>query len=162
LKTLLTIITLLVVCGSLAIAQQTDPPQNFAAAGVSYNNGATPKVAGTGLYARLVASSTGTYAFTAVDALPNTTQPFTVTTQVSMGVAQRIVTIGPVPIYIPTSAGISYSGTNTGWAWTTGGLAVIPLRGSWKIVPNIRAIKGSVSQGTGYQVIVGVLFGWGW
>lgn len=145
---------------SLAVLAQEPPqPQQFAAAGISYSPGATP--AGTGLYARLMAG-TGTYAFTVVDALPTTLRPFVVTTQFSTGVAQRIFTLGKVSIYVPTAAGVSYSGTNTGWAWTTGALATIPVKGNYHIMPNVRVVKSSVSQGTGYQLITGVLFGAGW
>lgn len=137
-----------------------DQPKNIYSAGVSYNPGASPTVAGTALYARLLAD-VGTYAFTAIDALPTTVQPLVVTTQISAGVAQRVVTIGNVRVYAPTSAGISWNGENTGWAWTTGALASIPLKGPWRIMPSFRLVKSSVSNGSGYQIIGGVLFGWG-
>jgi len=139
---------------------QTELPKNIYAGGISYNASASPQIAGTGLYARFLADS-GTYAFTAVDALPTTVKPLVVTTQFSAGIAQKILTIGKVPIYIPTSAGISYNGTNTGWAWTTGALAVVPVKGNWRVMPNLRMVKSSVSQGSGYQVIAGFLLGWG-
>jgi len=144
----------LAVCGSA----QTAAPVNIYAAGVSYNPSATPVVAGTGLYARKVGDS-GTYAFSAVDVLPTTVKPLVVTTQFSAGVAQRILTIGGVAIYVPTSAGISTNGTNTGWAWTAGAMGVVSVKDKWKIMPNVRVVKSSVSNGTGYQVIVGALFG---
>jgi hypothetical protein len=155
----LTLIALLLCLFTVAAFGQTLPTAIYAA-GVSINPGGSPMVAGTGLAARLIADS-GTYAFTAVDALPTTIRPFVVTTQVSGGIAQRIVTIGKVPIYVPTSAGISYSGTNTGWAWTTGAMAVVRVKGPWRVLPNLRLVKSSVSNGTGYQVIGGILIGWG-
>ena len=136
-------------------------PTNIYAAGVSYNVGGSPAVAGTGLYARLVSASTGTYAFTVVDALPNTQQKYTVNTNLGVGIAQQVATIAKVPIYIPTSAGVSYTGANTGWAWSTGGMAVIGLKGGYKVMPNVRLVKSSVSNGSGYQPVIGVLFGWG-
>lgn len=135
---------------------------NFAAAGVSYSPGASPAVAGTGLYARLVAG-TGTWAFTAVDALPGTMKPFTVTTQFSAGIAQKVLDINSIPIYVPTSAGISYTGANTGWAWSTGAMAVVPIgKTKWRAAPNVRLVKSSVSNGAGYQVIAGLMFGTNW
>lgn len=149
-------VSLLIFALVLPCAAQT----NLFAGGVSYNNGASPAIAGTGLYARLV-SDAGTYAFTAVDALPASVKPFTVTTQVSAGIAQRVLTINNVGIYVPTSAGISYNGTNTGWAWTTGALASVPIAGPWRVMPNVRLVKSSVSGGAGYQIIAGVMFGWG-
>lgn len=157
-KTLTLLLALLLAFSLVAIAQDINPT-NIYAAGVSFNQAATPQIAGTGLYARK-AGDVGTYAFTAVDVLPTTIKPLVVTTQFSAGVAQRVLTIGGVRIYIPTSAGISYNGTNTGWAWTTGGLAAVKLKGAWEIMPNARLVKSSVSNGTGYQVIFGVLFGY--
>lgn len=132
---------------------------NLYAVGVSYNNGGTPNISGTGLWAHKV-SDAGTYAFTVVDAITTSKKPFTVQTNFGVGVAQKALTIGKVPIYIPTSAGVSYSGGNTGWAWSTGALASIPFKGQYRLCPNIRLIKSSVGQ-SGYQPVVGFLVGWG-
>jgi hypothetical protein len=149
-----------VLMASLCAFSQTDNPANVYAAGISYNHGASPSIGGTGLYARLIADGSGTYAFTVVDALPATVKPFTVTTNMSVGIAQKLFTVGKVPIFAPTAAGISFTGLNTGWAWSTGGLASIKLKNNWRVMPNVRLLKSSVG-GTGYQPIVGVLFGWG-
>ena len=59
------------------------------------------------------------------------------------------------------AAGISFNGTNTGWQWNAGALASIKLKNNWFVMPNVRLLKSSVSNGAGYQPIVGVLFGWG-
>lgn len=135
------------------------PLTNLYAGGISFNSAASPEIAGTGLYARLLTG--GTYAFTAVDVLPTSTKPFTVTSNFSAGVAQKVFTLGSVPIFVPTSAGVSYSGSNTGWAWSTGALASIKLKGNWRIFPTVRVARSNVSNGSGVQPIVGVLFGWG-
>ncbi|MEN6537797.1 MAG: hypothetical protein ABFD89_29365 [Bryobacteraceae bacterium] len=142
----------------LAIA--ADAPRNIYAAGVAWNQSASPRIAGTGLYARAVNDS-GTYAFTAVDVLPTTVKPLSVTTQISTGVAQRVFTIGGVAVYVPTSVGISYNGEATGWAWTTGALASVRVKGNSRVMPNVRVVKSSVSNNSGYQLILGALFGWG-
>lgn len=137
---------------------------NLYGAGVSYNSGASPAVAGTALYAHKIDAlkdSTGSYAFTVVDALPVSVKPFTVNTSFGAGIAQKVFTIGKVPVFVPTSAGISYNGSNTGWAWTTGGMAVINLKGNWKLLPNVRIVKSSVSAGAGYQPVAGIAIGWG-
>lgn len=155
-----------------ALAQTTPPApapatpiQNFYAAGVSYNGTASPQVAGTALYAHSLNDGTGTYAFTAVDLLPETANPFTVNTNIGIGVAQKAYTIGKVPIYIPAAAGISVNGTNTGWQYNFGALALIHLKwskcSSCYILPTVRANKSSVSNGSGLQPIIGALFGWG-
>lgn len=159
-KKVLSLIVSLFVFGGIALAQSTQV-KNIYAAGVSWNQSATPAVAGTALYARAVDNS-GTYAFTAVDILPNSVKPFTVTTNASAGVAQKVFSIGKVPIFVPTTAGISWSGSNTGWAWSTGALASIKLgKSNWHMFPMIRVAKSNVSGGSGVQPIVGVAFGWG-
>jgi hypothetical protein len=142
-------------------AQTSPDVSNLYAAGVSYNNNATPAVAGTALWAHKATDNTGTYAFTVVDALPNTLKPFTVNTNFSAGIAQKVLTIGNVPIFVPTAAGISFNGDNTGWAWSTGAMLDIKIKEHWRILPNVRVVKSSVTGGTGYQPVVGVLFGWG-
>jgi hypothetical protein len=135
-------------------------PANVYAGGISYNVGASPAIAGTGLYAHLIADS-GTYAFTVVDALPISVKPFTVSTNFGVGIAQKLFTIAKVPVFVPTSAGISYTGNNTGWQWSTGALASIKVKGNWRVMPNVRIVKSSVSNGAGYTPIAGILFGWG-
>lgn len=154
---------LLVACAvpaqTAAPAPAPSPLQNLYAAGASYNLGASPAVAGTGLYAHLVAS-TGTYAFTAVDVLPATIKPFTVNTNFGVGVAQQVATIAKIPIYIPSSAGISFNGANTGWQWNAGALAAFKLKSGYYLMPTVRLVKSSVG-GSGYQPIIGLLVGWG-
>jgi hypothetical protein len=134
--------------------------QNIYAAGVSYSVNASPAIAGTALYAHQVTDS-GLYAFTAVDALPNTFKPLTVNTNIGIGVAQKVATLGRVPIYMPTAAGISWNGMNTGWQWNGGVLASIHIKNQYYLMPTVRFLKSSVSNGSGYQPIIGVLFGWG-
>jgi hypothetical protein len=142
-----------------AVAMFAQDPTNIYAAGVSYNTSGSPSIAGTALYAHSLAG-TGTYAFTLVDALPASVKPFTVTTNIGGGIAQKLFAIGKVPIYIPTAAGVSFTGTNTGWMWSTGALASIKLKNNWRIMPNVRVVKSSVSSGSGYQPVVGIMFGW--
>lgn len=145
----------------LSLGAFAQEPTSIYAIGPSFNSSASVAVAGTGLYAHKLTD--GTFGFTVVDALPNSVKPFTVTTNFSFGVAQKIVTLGKVPIYIPTSAGVSWNGVNTGWAWSTGALAYIKPRAdkNYVIMPTVRVAKSSVGNGTGYQPIVGILFGWG-
>lgn len=145
--------------GSNPGGQATADMQNMYAAGISYNVGGNPSIAGTGLYAHLIAD-TGTYAFTAVDALPNTVKPFTINTNFGLGVAQKIATLNKIPIYVPSAVGVSWTGSNTGWQWNAGALAAIHIKGNYYLMPSVRFLKSSVSNGTGYQPIVGVLFGW--
>src|SRR5512143_553779 len=91
-------VVLLILLVALAFCQE--PSNNFAAVGVSVNPGATPAIAGTGLWARLINKDTATYGFTVVDALPVSIKPFTVSTQVSAGIAQKLVTVKGVDIMV--------------------------------------------------------------
>lgn len=149
---------LLLLAPLLASAQDYS---NFTAYGLSYSPGASPAIAGTGLYAHRVAGD-GTYVFTVVDALPLSVKPFSVSTQFGGGISQKVLTIAGANIYIPTSAGISYKGNNTGWAWTTGALIAIKISPRWRLAPSVRLMKSSVGDYAGYQVIGGVLVGWAW
>jgi len=138
------------------------PLQNLYAAGVSWNQAGSPSVAGTALFAHLVNDGSGTYAFAVYDALPQNTHPFTVTSNVGTGIAQQVFKIGNTPVFIPTSAGVSFTGSNTGWSWSTGvGVPIKLGKGSWYAMPTVRVIKSSVAGGTGYQPIASILFGWG-
>lgn len=145
-------------------AQTTIPegtlPTNIYAIGPSYNPSASPAIAGSAFYGRMVAG-TGTYGFTVLDALPSSVKPFTISTNIGAGVAQKLLTIGSVPFYGAAGTGISWSGSNTDWQWNGGALAAIPLRKACStcyLMPNARFL--SVGGGK-YQPIVGFWFGFG-
>lgn len=137
-------------------------PANVYAAGVSFNQQAHPAVAGTALYARNLdpKASLSTYAITVLDAVPTSFSPFTVSTNIGVGIAQDIHKFGNVTIWMPTSAGISWTGANTGWAWTGGVAATVPVKKNFYLIPNVRFLKSNISN-SGYQVIAGFLVGFG-
>lgn len=139
----------------LAPAWAQSSPQNIVSVGVS-TDGA--KVAGTGMYARLLTD--GTYAFTVADFLPTQFKPILVEKNVSAGIAKRLATIGPVSFFVPASAGLSITGSNKGWVWTTGGLAELP-RGEWRLQLAARVVKSSVNNNTGYRTVLSLSVGWG-
>src|ERR1039457_6907510 len=146
------------------VMAQTPPPTppiiNLYAAGVSYNINGQPSIAGTAMYAHYIVSP-GTYTFDVIDVLPNTIKPFSVTSNIGMGLAQKMFSIGRVNIFMPTAAGISWSGANTGWQWTGGVAVTVHLKTGSYLVPTVRFVKSSVSGGSGYQPIIGVAYGWG-
>lgn len=149
----------------LSSAVWAQSPQNFAAGGVSFQPGNAHQFAGTAIYAHLL-NSPDLAAFTVLDAIPQTRNPFTVTTNVGTGIATRVFMLRGIDIWMPTSAGVSWSGTNTGWQWSTGALAKIPVKGFF-IAPNVRILKSSVNNAsglnqTGYQITGGILFGLPW
>jgi len=131
---------------------------NLYLGGVSYNPAASEPVAGTAIYAHQL-NAVGTYPFTLVDVLPGANK--TVTTNIGVGIAQKVATIAGYDVFVPTSAGISISGSSTGWAWSGGALVPVHIKGNWYAGPNVRFLKSSVSGGSGYQLIAGVTFGWG-
>lgn len=136
--------------------------QNLYFAGASADTNG--HVSGSALWAHSV-NSVGTYAFTAVDFIPASVKPFTVTTNVAVGISQKIATIDGVSFYAPTSAGISFTGTNTGLAWSTGIGAPIKLhtdkRGfNWYAMPTVRWGQSTAVSG-GITPIFGILFGGG-
>jgi hypothetical protein len=152
------LIAALCLFAAAAFGQTPQPTTNFASVGAS-SDGA--KTAFTALYARLISDS-GTYAFSVLDAVPTSVRPVNVVTSFSAGIAQRALTIGKAEVFVPTSAGISYSGSATGWQWSTGALIAIPIKQSrWRIAPNVRVLKSSVDP-AGYRLIGGVMFGSGW
>ncbi len=165
-KSITKALPLLILFAVLAVVAA--PAQTIYAGGVSFAPGAEQRFAGTALLAKPVSDSSGTYAFTVLDAVPTSYQPMTVTTNIGAGIAQRVVGFDlaghKVEIFVPTSAGVSWTGKNVGWQWNAGGLADIPIKGSWGVQPHIRFLKSSVNDNSGYQVILGVLFryrGWG-
>jgi hypothetical protein len=138
-----------------AATATTSQPQNFYAVGVSFNPGASPQVAGNILYGHALNSS-GTYGFSDVDIIPNTIRPFTVTTNVGAGIAQKVASFGKYDVWVPTAAGVSINGSNTGWQWNGGAAVSVPIKQNWFLLPNVRFLKSSVSGGTGYQIIAGI------
>lgn len=148
-------ILLLIAAFACAVAAPAQLPTSTYLAGGSYSPGAKPAFAGTALYAHKLTDATA--AFTVVDFLPASIKPFTVTTSIGAGIAQRVTTIAKVPIYIPTDAGISFNGGNVDWAWSTGIGAPYQVKPNWYLMPTLR-VRKSVD---GYTPIFGVLFGWG-
>ena len=163
-KKLLAVAVLMFAPALMAQSLPTAPvPSNVYAVGISGNYAATPPIAGTALYARNLDPKSGlsTYAITVFDAVPTSYSPFTVSTNVGVGVAQDIHKFGNATVWMPTSAGISWTGQNTGFEWNGGVAVTIPFHKNLYLIPNVRFLKSNVSNGSGYQVIEGFLFGWG-
>ena len=158
---LLSILLLAAVAGFAQTLSPTDP-LNIWGVGLSWNQSASANVsqqfAGTAMYAR-AQNTAGTYAFTVLDAVPTSFTPFTTTTNLGVGVAQKLGTVGGFTAYGTAAAGPSWSGSNTGWNWTGGAIATHVLKGNWWYGLNARLVRSSVNQNSGNQYIFGVLFG---
>ncbi len=144
------------------VEAQAVPLKTLYAGGVSYSSGGDPSIAVTLLGATQMSSDTapGTYAFTAIDILPSSGKPLTVSTNVAGGVAQKLFTVGDYSLYVPLAAGFTVTGSNAGWNWSTGGCTDVPLKNGFGLMPCVRVLKGSVG-GNGYQLLPSVLLRWG-
>lgn len=171
-KSLACTLALLAIFLALPVVAQTTPATppdapSFVAAGVTYNNGsADAPIAGTVLYAKKLADS-GTYAFTILDAVPASSVTSdgkrvysfsTVTTNIGVGLGQKVLTVGKFPVYGIISASLSWTGQNTGWAYSGGGMVPIRVNDKFSIAPTLRFSKSSVNGAVGYQLLPGVLF----
>lgn len=151
------VIIIALFCAALSRAQ-TAPTADIYAVGGSYASSASPSIAGSAMVAHLMTPA-NTWAFAVFDALPPQAHEKTIGTSISMGVAQQIGTILGVKLFVPTAAGISYTGSNTGWEWTTGVLGSVPLgKSRWRLLPNVRFLKASVGN-QGVETILGLWFG---
>ena len=139
-------------------ARAEEGPEDFAAAGMGWNQYASPQLNGNLLYAHRAGADDSLYSFTFVDAVSKSWQPFETATSITTGLAQKFLAVGRVKVYATTGVGIMAGGTNVGYSWTSGGAASIPLKKGWALLPNIRVIKSSL---TDFQWIGGCLIGWG-
>ena len=138
-------------------------PDQFAGAGMSFNQYAAPQINGLLVYAkRIVGADYPTYSFSAVNILSATRVPFKLMTTTETGIAQSVGQFGPFSVYGVGTAGLSTAGetggTGTGYVLTGGGLALAPIRGGWRAGPYLRIIKSSL---TDRQWAVGLMLGWG-
>jgi hypothetical protein len=148
----------LAVCHHTAQAQEVD---NLYMVGLTGNVGSDKPIAGTALYAHRL-TDVGTYPFTLIDVIPSSAKPLTVTTNIGVGVAQKIATIANVPVYSPASLSVSYNSTAVGYAYSGGiGAMFRPQAGkNWFLMPTLRFSKSNIS-GDGIVLLPGLLYGWG-
>lgn len=161
-----TLLSVLALSASLC-AQSTTPgatrsttredSAEFLAAGLSVNPRASSAIAGTGLFARHL--SRDAFAFTTLDALPD--KRGGIETNFSVGVAEKVFEFRSIPVFVPAEIGLSYEGSHEGWDWSTGVLLAVKAGKHLYVFPTVRVEKSNVSEGTGVQPIIGVLFGWG-
>lgn len=156
------VILLLLAATISSFAQTTTPavpddPSQIYATGISSNPSADPAIGGFGMYAKQLTG--GTYGVTLIDIAPLGVHPFTVATQVSAGMAQKLFMVNKLPVYGLVAVGGAFQGTNSGFAWTGGGATIATIKNK-KILLGLRFIKSAVSNGAGYQInpAVGYVF----
>ncbi len=150
----------LILAGAVVVPAQTETrtslPNDVYAFGITANPNASPVVAGTGLYGRAL-DAKGTYAIAVLDVMGTTSSPYTVTTNPSAGVAQIFINNGNLKVFVTPSAGLSYTGSNTGYSYALGGLVTYDLSPKYALGFGGRLFKSNVSN-SGYQPALSVEF----
>lgn len=154
-KALLGIIAAIMLC--VPVLAEDEFPDHFVAAGASWNQYASPQVAGNLLYAKRIAKG-GTYSFTHVDIISKDSEQFVVAPIISTGLARHVYKFGNARIFATTTVGVAAGGENVGYSWTAGGAASISLGKGWQLLPTVRVLKTSLSD---FQAIVGLMIGFG-
>lgn len=130
----------------------------FVAGGCNWNQTASPQISCGVSYAYTL--SAGTYTFSAFDVTSTTIHPFTTAVMPTTGLAQHMRDIGPISVFILGSVGVLSGGTNTGLAWTAGGVAWVPIGSKgFGLLPNLRVYNSAVTHRN--EIVVGVWLGWG-
>jgi hypothetical protein len=157
----------LCVCGACFAQTPTDLSgslsQQWAGAGVSYNQFAAPQLNAFVAYAhRILTGAHPTYSFSAVNFVSAQTRPFRVLTTTETGVAQHVIRFGRFDVFGVGTLGLaaagSTEGTNLGAAFGAGGLALTRIKGGWTAGPLVRVFKTALS---GSQWSAGLVVGWG-
>lgn len=137
-------------------------PNQWAGAGVFFNQYASPQLNGTAAYAKCIIEGAGLYSFTAVNFLSYQTEPFRVMTTVETGVAKHITRFGAFEVFALGTIGPAFTanedGTTTGAVFTGGGFAFTRLKNNWTIGPVLRVTKPTISD---TQWAIGLMVGWG-
>ncbi len=140
----------LAVCGSL--------PEDFVAAGATYNGYASPQVNGWAIYAHRVTDSK-IYNFNTVDVTSVTKTPFSAQVSYRTGIATVVKDrIAGVTVLAVAEAGMAAAGENVGGAVSAAGVVVTRLKKNWRVVMPVRVTKTALSD---YQVSLGLGIGWG-
>lgn len=150
-------------------------PKSFAAAGVAWNQYASPQINVWGSYAHLVSASAGLYSFNSYDVTSVSRSPFRVQTSVRPGFAIYLRNFGRVYLFALGDAGIAVApaatdaippnpaappiaATNLGFAYSAGWMGVVRLGKGWSLVIPMRTFKSALSD---RQTIIEIGFGWG-
>lgn len=160
-----TIMALCLACAANELRGQTLPEptsETIYALGASVNTGSVDRWAITGLMATPI-KDTKNYAFAIGDGIPvlkidaDGRKILMLQGNFAVGIGREIARIRGLPIYVPLAAGISWTGENKGWEWTTGTMTKISTKYG-DILPGVRVLKSSVSFDEGYKAIVSVLW----
>jgi hypothetical protein len=156
---------LLLLTGALVAQTVTLPtikvpvlPEDFVAAGLAWNQYASPQINGWTTYARSIKASAGLYSFTTYDITSVKANPFTIQTSARTGAALYLRSIGPIHIFGLGDVGMAASGQSIGSAFSGGGVVAVQLGKGWTVLGVARVLKTALSD---QQTIYGLGVGWG-
>lgn len=167
-----TLILILAAC-LCAAAQTAELPQQWAGAGITYNQFATPQINGLAAYARRLAEGTPkTYLFNSINVLNayfedvavngKTVRAFRLVTAAETGIAQHVLRFGRFDVFgvgqLGVAAAGNAAGTDVGMALTGGGLALANIGKGWSIGPVLRITRTGLAE---TQWSAGLIVGWG-
>lgn len=152
-----------VITALLALPAFAQHPSDWVAAGVAYNQYASPQINGIAVYAHKIGGDDhAVYSFTSISFISTSSKPYRVSTVTETGVAPLVRTIGRISVYGIATGGVATSavpdGTNVAAAFSGGGLAQITIGSGWTVGPYVRVLKATDAD---RQVAVGLLIGWG-
>jgi hypothetical protein len=133
-------------------------PDQFAAAGLAWNQYAAPQINGWASYAASISKANGVYSFTTYDVTSVTRQPFSVQTSVRTGLALYMRSFGPFHIFGLADVGVAAAGGSVGGSASGGGMIALPLGKGWTLLAPVRVLKTALSD---RQLIFELGFGWG-
>jgi len=170
---LLTLALLLTALSVPSAAQTVELPNQWAGAGVFFNQYASPQINGTAAYAKRIVGK-GTYSFSAVNFLSYQKSPFQLMTTCESGVAQYLTKFGVFHIYALGTLGVAATsepalltapdaepeggGTKIGMSFTGGTLAFARFENGMTLGPVLRISRQTIS---GNQWAAGLMVGWG-
>lgn len=150
---------LLILGAFTALSQAQENDHEIWALGLSIAPQSSPAIAGTAMWAKELGNSQH-FAFAVADVLPTTKRPFLIENNFGIGIAEKAFHIRRVAFFVPLSLDVSDSGRAVGWAWSAGGMASLPWREHWHLLPNLRVVHSDVSNNSGAQLILGLMIGW--
>lgn len=156
-------LTAIIALAGAACAFGQGYPQQWAGAGLGWNQYAAPQINGLAAYARQLAGGEHpTYSFTLLNVASVSMRPFRVMTSEETGIAQHALRFGRFDVYGLGTAGISQAGaadgSSAGFVFGGGGLAMAPIGRGWTAGPYVRVFKSALAD---RQWQIGLLVGWG-
>jgi hypothetical protein len=134
-------------------------PNNWAGAGIAYNQFSTPQIAGWASYLHLISVPQAMYAGFSYDVTSATAHPFKIQTSTRLRVAMVVRQYQRLAIIGLGDAGMAVAGSNLGGAFSGGGAAIYKLNDGYTVMLGARILKTSLGQS---QAIYEIGFGKAW